>query len=329
VTGLVAITRTMSIRRRLPHLAVLLALLALVAAGCGGDDKGSDKGGGGSTDAKTLLEKGFAKKVDSGDLKVDVRATLDGSSQIQGPLSLSLSGPFKSNGPKSVPVLDWKIRAQGAGQNLQAGLKVTEDNAYIDYRGQSYEAGSQLFDKLKTQLKSQSAQDQGQSLRRFGVDPAEWLNDPKVSEGEDIGGDSTRKVTGSVDVKQAVRDVLKALRSPALRKQLQRQGQTVPNVPEVSDKDVDKVADAVKDVRFEANVDKAGYARRLFVEASFAVPADKQRGGIKGGKFSFSYVLEKIGGTPDVKAPSNPQPISVLLQQLGLGAALGGAPLQQ
>jgi hypothetical protein len=324
------ITRTMPTRLRLPLLATVLALLALAlgVAGCGGSNGMSgDKGDSG--DAKALLEKGFAKKVRSGDLKVDFKATLEGSSQIQGPIAASLSGPFESNGQKKLPILDWSIRAEGAGQSLQAGLKLTNDNAFVEYRGQSYEVGTQLFSKLADQFANRSADKDGQSLEQFGIDPARWLKDPKVEDGDDIGGDPTRKVTGSVDVERAVRDVLQALRSPALKKQLQSQGQTVPNFPRVSDEDVNKVSDAIKDLRFEANVDDNGYARRLFAEAGFDVPEDSQAGGVKGGKVSFGYVLDKVGGTPDVKAPDNPQPITVLLQQLGLGGTLGGLPLQQ
>jgi hypothetical protein len=320
----------MPIRLRLPFLATLLALVALTlgVAACGDGDGGAS-GKADSGDATTLLEKGFAKKVKSGDLQVDLKATLEGSSQIQGPIALSLSGPFESKGQKKLPVLDWDITAQGAGQSVKAGLKLTEDNAFVDFRGQSYEVGTQLFSKLAQQFASQSADNSGQSLKQFGLDPARWLKDPKVGDGDDIGGDATRKVTGSVDVKQAVRDVLQALRSPALKKQLQRQGQTAPNFPKVSDKDVDKAADAIKDLHFEANIDDSGYVRRLFAQANFDVPEGSRAQGVKGGRVSFGYVLDKLGGTPDVKAPSNPQPLSVLLQQLGLGGSLGGLPLQQ
>ena len=115
---------------------------------------------------------------------------------------------------------------------------MTEDNAYVDSEGQSYELGEQLFGQIKRSFAQQQKQSGGQpSLKRFGINPAEWLDDPKVEDGEDVGGDATRKVSGDVDVKQVVTDVLEALRSPALRSQLESQGQTVPQIPEVSDDD--------------------------------------------------------------------------------------------
>lgn len=307
------------------RLLALLATLVLALAGCGGDDGGGE----GSKDARALLEKAFDKQVDSADLRLDLKADLEGLDQLKGPISLSIEGPFKSNGPKELPNLDWDVKVGGLPQDIDAGLSVTGDNAYVEFRGQSYEVGKQLFSQLKRSFAQQQRQSGGQqSLRQFGIDPAKWLDDPKVEDGEDVGGDSTRKVSGDVDVKQVVKDVLEALRSPALRRQLESQGQTVPQIPEVGDDTIDEVADSIKELRFEVNVDGNDIARRLFAEAEFDVPEDADAGPLEGGKVSFSYVLEKVGIDPDIKAPSNPQPLGALLRQFGLGTGLA-LPQQQ
>ena len=298
------------------RLLALLAVLMLTLAGCGGDDGG----GGDSKDARALLEKAFSKQVDSAELKLDLKADLKGLDQLKGPVSLALSGPFKSTGDKSLPVLDWDMKVRFAGQTIDAGLIVAEDNAYVSFRGQAYEVGKQLFSQIKSSLAKQQEQAGGQqSLKRFGIDPAGWLDDPKVEDGEDIGGDSTRKVSGDVDVKQVVKDVLEALRSPTLRRQLESQGQQVPPVPEVSDEDIDKVADAIKELRFEVNVDENDIARRLFAEADFDVPEGTNAGPLMGGKVTFGLVLEEVGVDPEITAPARPQPLSSLLGQFGLG----------
>ena len=299
------------------RLLALLATLALALAGCGGDG-----GGDGSKDARVLLQKAFEKQVNSADLRLDLKADLEGLDQLKGPISLSIEGPFKSNGPKELPNLDWDVKVRGLGQDIDAGLIVTGNNAYVEFMGQSYEVGEQLFSQVKRSFIQQQSQSGGQqSLKQFGIDPEEWLDDPKVEDGEDVGGDSTRKVSGDVDVKQVVKDVLEALRSPALRRQLESQGQTVPQIPDVGDDTIDKVADAIKELRFEVNVDGNDIARRVFAEAEFDVPEDADAGALEGGKVSFEYVLEKVGIDPDIKAPSNPQPLGILLRQFGLGGA--------
>ena len=300
---------------------VLPVLLVAALAGCG-----DDGGGGNPGDAQELLEKAFAKQVDSADLKIDIKVKLDGLAQAQGPLSLTLGGPYKSNGQKELPNLDWKLTVGGLGQNLEAGLKVTEDNAYVSYGGQDYEAGRQLFEQFAKSFRQQQPETRQQSLKQFGVDPTSWLKDPKVEDGEDIGGDPTRKVSGDVDVRKVVKDGLELFRSPALRRQLKSQGQAVPDVPEVKDEDIDKVEDAIKDLSFEVNIDENGIARRLFAEAKFDVPEGTDAGGLESGSFSFGFVLEKVGVNPKIEAPSNPQPLSQLLGGLGLG---GGLPVPQ
>ena len=305
------------------RLLALLTILILSLAGCGGDDGGGE----GSKDARVLLQKAFEKQVDSADLRLDLKADLEGLDQLKGPVSLSIEGPYESKSPRQLPNLDWDVKVGGLGQDLEAGLAVTDDNAYVAFRGQSYEVGEQLFKQLRSSFAQQQRQSGGQqSLKQFGIDPTEWLDDPKLEDGDDIGGDSTRKVSGDVDVKQVVKDVLGALRSPALRRQLESQGQTIPQIPEVSDDTIDKVADAIKELRFEVNVDENGIARRFFAEADFDVPEDTDAGSLKGGKVSFGYVLEKVGIDPDITAPANPQPLGVLLRQFGLG---GGQLLPQ
>lgn len=306
-------------------MARILALFAALAllAGCGGDDGGPSAKE--SADAQALLEKAFSKQVDSAELKLDLKADLKGLDQLKGPISLSISGPFESSGSDQLPVLDWDVKVKLAGQTIDAGMVVTKDNAYVTLRGQSFEVGEQLFGQIQSSFARQQKQAGGgqQSLKQFGIDPTDWLKDPKVEDGEDIGGDSTQKISGDVDAKKVVEDVLGALRSPALRKQLESQGQAL---PEVDSSAVEQVTDAIKKVRFEVNVDENDVARRVFAEAEFDVPDDADLGALEGGKVSFGFVLEKVGIDPEIEAPANPQPLSLLLRQFGLG---GGSAIPQ
>jgi hypothetical protein len=310
----------MTIRNRsLVLLAIVVTLaLALIGAGCGGDD------GGGSEEAAALLEKAFATQVKSGDIDLDITAEIDGAQQLRGPLSLTLSGPFKSDGPKDIPVLDWDIVAEGAGQKFDVGLTVTDDNAFVEFQGETYEVGTELFSQFKEQYAAQQP-DQQPTLKSFGLDPASWLEDPTVEDGEEIGGDSTQVVTGSVDVEKVVRDLYSLTKSDAFRQQLEGQGQGVPDIPEPSDEDIQKVEDAVDELTLEVNVDDNDVARRLSLDGDFTVPEDAGDGEIKGGSLSFGYTLEEVGIDPQIEAPANAKPIAELIQQFAplLGGGLG------
>ena len=303
------------------RLFALLALLAVgLLAGCGSDDSsGGGSGGAKSEDPTALLEKALASHVESGELKVDASFDVKGSSKVSGPVTATIEGPFKSRGKEKLPLLDWDVSLSGAGQNFSGGIVATEDNAFVKFRGQTYEVGKQLYDQFVRQ-QAQQTKSGPQSLKDLGVDPATWLQDAKVGDGESIGGSATRKVTGRVDVEKMVDDILEAAQSPAVRKQLQSSGQSV---PQVSDADKQKVVDAVESADLTVNVDDDDIARKVVLAATFKVPEGVDADGATGGSFELSYELPKVGGDVDITAPSDAKPLSLLLQQLGLGAGMG------
>src|SRR4051812_33159371 len=93
------------ILRYLLPLALLVASLALVA--CGDDDS---SGGGGDTggqpvssdaDVNDILDKTFSsqdRNIKSGKFALNVEANISGDATVSGPVKLSLSGPFESQG---------------------------------------------------------------------------------------------------------------------------------------------------------------------------------------------------------------------------------------
>ncbi len=306
---------------RRPRLLPLFALSALVAvgllAGCGKKKETSEN-------PTALLKKAFAANVESGELKVKFGVDAQGSGKMSGPVSVTLDGPFKSRGKDKLPLLDWNISASGAGQSLSGGVVATEDNAYVKFRGQTYEVGTELYKQFVRQ-QERNQQSGPQDLSDLGIDPSKWLEDGKVSDGKPIGGADTRVVTGKINVERMVDDILAAAKSPQVRKQLEGSGQTV---PEVSKADKQKVVDAVEDAKLTVNVDEKDIARRVAVAAKFKSPKGANADGVTGGKVNFVYELPKVGGEVDITAPTNAKPLSLLLQQLGLGSGLPGGGLR-
>lgn len=299
-------------------MVAVVAALSLLAAGCGGSS---------SEDAQALLDKAFSKTVDSGDLDLKLEANIDGLASFSGPLALNLSGPFSSGDEKTLPVIDWDIAAKGGGQSLDAGLTVTDDNAYVEFQGEAYEVGAELFAQFERQYEAQQPDKSADepTLKSLGLDPATWLEDPQVEDGEEIGGDPTRVVTGSVDVEKVVRDIYSVTKSDQFRQQLESQGQTVPEIPEPSDEDIEKIADAIDKLDIEINIDEDDIARRLSVVSDFTVPEDTGDSQIKGGSLEIDYTLVEVGTEPEIEAPENAKPLSELTQRFGplLG---GGVP---
>ena len=297
------------------HTVALLALLALALAGsgCGSDDKGGDL-----SEAKALLERAFAKSVDTGELDLRVKADIEGARSVNGPVDLRLRGPFKSMGAKRLPLLDWDITFFGIGQRLSGGVIATESNAYLIFQRQPFELGADTYAKLAESLRL-SQRERPLSPGRLGIDPGAWLKDAEVEDGDSIGGDSTRKISGSIDVGKALRDLVDVIDSAEVRKRLERQG--APSVPKPSESDVKQVEDAVEDVDVEMNVDRSDVLRRFFAAVDFNAKGSDGKD-IKG-TISVSYVLNKVGGNPVIRAPAGARPLRDLLGGFGLGGALG------
>ncbi len=316
------------------RLLVLLALPVLLygviavglLAGCGNDDTGGDGGssGGASGDPMALLEKAFATEVDSGELELEMNVDVKGSEKLPVPVSVGVEGPFESRGKGKPPLVDWDIDVTGGGQGYSGGIVATEDNAFVKFRGQTYEVGKRLYEQFVRQQEQQSKSGP-QTLQELGVDPSDWIDDVKVSDGESVGGDATRKVAGKVDVAEMIDDILDAAARPAIRKQLEAAGRSF---PEISDKDKEKVVDAIDEAGFTVNVDEEDVARKATFSVTFDVPDGVDAHGVSGGQLNFAYELPKVGGGVDITAPADAKPLALLLQQLGLGSNLPGGGLR-
>lgn len=300
----------MRIRRPLSRplaAAATVCFLGLVGAGCGGDDA-ADK------PPKTLLSEAAAKKIDSAEVRLRTDADVPGFPILGSRIAITASGPFVANGPDSLPSFDWRAVMRAGGQTFPARVSGVDGNVYVEFMGQFYEADQEIVEQLG--LKVGEAKRQAVSLAELGLDPDKWLTRVKTSDGEEIGGDSTRLVTGTV-VKKAVIENLLAIADPA--KLAEAGGDLGEDLPEVDDESIGKVADAVDAARVEVNVDDEGYPRRVYAKLDFTVPKDVKDTAIEDGTIVFELVLEQIGDvTVNVEPPFDPDPLSSLLKFAGV-----------
>src|SRR6476620_9779699 len=152
-------------------LAVLVfALAAGLLTACGGGSSG---------DAKSTLDKAFSTPIRSARIDLEVTLQLDGVKQLNGPVKLSVQGPYETGGNQTIPKADWDIAASAAGQNFTAGFIATGENAWVAFQGQNYEVGKQAVAQINQQIKSAAGQNKKKGLSQFGVDARSWLTDAK------------------------------------------------------------------------------------------------------------------------------------------------------
>lgn len=290
-------------------LISLVAALSLLAAGCGGDD-------GPSGSATERLEAAFENQVTSADISLGFEASLEGVEDLDGPITFSLEGPYGQEDPEQFPIFDWDVAFEGAGQSFEAQITATEDNAYVEYEDEAYEVGEEAFTQLTAQQEDQGTPFTPQALRELGVDPTTWLTDPSIEEGDEIGGDSTDVISGDVDLRKVVEDIVKLSQSPLLQQQ-------APDIEPPTDEELQQLEDAVEELTVEFNVDDDDVLRRTHVEGSFTVPEGADADGLTGGSVTLDFALEDVGGEPEIEAPSDPRPITELGEALqGLGGDL-------
>ena len=178
---------------------LILAVIAMAATACGG--KSSD-------DVKATLDKAFSTPIKSANVNLDVTLKLDGIKQLNGPVKLSVQGPYESGGSKTIPKVDFDIAASAAGQNFSAGFISTGDNAWVAFQGQNYEVGSAAIAQVNQQIAKAGGQSK-QGLSQFGIDPQNWLTDAKDEGSEKVAGVETDHVSAALDVGAFVDDVNK------------------------------------------------------------------------------------------------------------------------
>jgi hypothetical protein len=290
---------------------IVFALLAGLLAACGTSSSG---------DVKDTLDRAFSTPIKSARIDLELTLKLDGVKQVNGPVKLSVQGPYETGGKETIPKADWDIAASASGQNFSAGFISTGDNAWVGFQGQNYEVGKQSVAQLNQQIKQAAGQNQSKGFSQFGIDPRDWLKDAKDEGDENVAGVDTDHVSATLDVGRLIDDLNK------LVKKTSSSSGTTAQITEAQKKEIE---DVVENPRFDVYVGKDdSVIRRLSADLSFTVPSDKQAqvGGLKSGTVSFSIEFADVGKPQTITAPKSAKPLSELTSQLGgLGSVLGGA----
>jgi len=309
-------------RLRPALLLSLLAALALALAACGGSDEGGGEEVSSSTDVNELLTKTFtgAKKVDSGNLNLSMKIEAQGgSSELQGPVNISLAGPFQAQDGGALPKFKLEASIEGGGQNIKAGATSTGEKGFLSFQGTDYVVDDQVFRQFKAGYEEAQKQNskQEQSFASLGMDPRKWLTDPKNEGDAKVGDDDTVKITGGVDVAKLLDDVNRALEK-ASSLGLGGAGE----VPEkLTEEQRQQVLEAVKDPRVEIYTGKEDQIlRRMVVNLGIDDAASKTSGTI-----AFDVSITDLNEDQDIAEPADAKPFSELLGQFGgLGLGAGG-----
>jgi hypothetical protein len=268
-------------------------IVVVVLAGCGG--------GGDPEEARDLLNRGFSTDVRSGVFSASAEFRLSGLGALAGPLRFTLEGPFDVSSASTLPAADIKARATGMGQSFSGRLVTTSENGWVQYEGTTYEAGEALWAELRRTLEQQGGGPM--TLAEIGLHPNRWVEDLEMDGEEEVDGEQTSKVTGTVDLRVLMRE----------GSRLSAEGQVPPGTLRLID-------DMFKEVRFEAWIGEDDIWRRVSVETEFEVPEDLRESseGVAGGELSFEIALKDPNEPVEIEGLADGRPIDELLRRFGI-----------
>jgi len=307
--------------RRLRIIFALAAALALSAAlaACGGS---GDKSG---ESPQTVLEEATLQGIESGD--VDLRLDLSAPGSEGGKLNIALSGPFQGEGKSSLPRLSMTAKAQGRFDgrkvDFDGGLTLLPNTAYVRYEGVDYEVDPTTFSFVEQTLK-QAQREAGAETGVVGVagcqeelgklKVADFLENGRNEGSADVGGTSTTKISGDLDVSGALGALLEALESAPCRSQLAAAG-PLPSRAEIEAAE-GEISGSVKKPQVSVYVGDDDIVRRI--EANLTV--EPQRGGKGPKRVAAGLDLKLTGVNEDqqIAAPRKARPLSKLFLELGV-----------
>ena len=309
---------------RLRFLYVIAAAMALVAtsialAACGG---GGDKS---SESPQTVLDEATLQGIESGD--VDLSLGVKAQGPEGGNLNVSLSGPFQGEGKGSLPQLDMTAKAKGNfnGKNIDfdGGLVLLPNTAFVNYEGTEYEVDPTTFSFVESTL-AQAQREGGAETGSDGVAAcqeefgrlkvADFLENGTNEGSADVGGTSTTKVSGDLDVSGAIDSVLEVVESRACRVQLAAAG-PLPSKSEV-DKAKSQVAGAVKSAHVDVYVGDDDIVRQI--SAQLQIEPQNGGSGPKSVEIELDLKLTEVNEEQTISAPGNAKPLSKLFLKLGI-----------
>lgn len=308
--------------------ALATALVAFALAACGSSSSSSG-------DARTLLKQTFggAHKVNSGQLQFSLRVDPSGSSTLTKPITLGFGGPFQSLGANRLPASDFTVSISSQGHTGSLSIISTGTKGFVSLSGTSYQLPAASFQRLESSFSSISGSGTGSHggtgvLSRLGIQPLDWLRNPKVVGSETLGGTATTHIRATVNVPAFLRDINTFLgKASSLGA-----GSNIPS--SLSPSEQQKIASNVRNPSFDVwtgNADKTMRKLTIGLDVPVTGQASALLGGLRSAGILLSLSYADLNRPQTITAPTNVQPYSVfssrlaaLLQQVETGVATGG-----
>jgi hypothetical protein len=303
----------------------LLALAALVAIGSLFAACGDGDGGNGGGDPQAVIDEATLQGVGSGVL--DLSLAVDAPGKEGGELDVSLSGPFQGGGAKEdLPQLDLTTDVSGSfdDENIdfEGGLVLLPNSAYVNYRGTEYEVDPTTFSFVESALKQAQREAGAESTDVTACQEAaaklrvrDFIGNLTEESDADVGGTSTTKVSGDLDVSGSIDALVDLVENPACSSQIGAAGALL-SKSEIDDAK-SEITDAVKTAHVDVYVGDDDIVRQISAQLDIE-PEDSSKGGPQSIAIDFELKLTEVNEEQEIAAPDGAKPLSDLFIELGV-----------
>lgn len=300
-------------RIRFAVLFATLALLAAAFAACGG-------GGSSDEDPQEVIDNATLAGVESG--TIDLQLGIKSNGPEGGDLEASLSGPFQAGPKGQLPQLGLEVKANGevSGEavDLEGGLTLLSDRAFVNYKGTEYEVDPTTFGFVKSafeqaqQQGSEGGEGEGTGCQEAASDLEinQFVDKLKNEGSADVDGTETTKVSGDLNVDGAIDAIIGLTKDPACSSQLEAAGPLPLGELEEAK---GELTSAIKKAHADVYVGDDGIVRKLAAELTVE-PKD----GDEKVEVEFEVTLGEVNEEQDISAPANAKPLEGLFQELGV-----------
>ena len=325
--------------RRGAFLLLVLALVLVAAAGCGGSDKATSGASAAATtasgaDAAQIVKDSEAKMatVNSASFTADFGLQVQGdTAKMTDPTAKALLSQgitlhaegASANDPTAV---DMTMSLGIAGQNLEFGMKSQGKKSWIEYQGTWYALDAKNAKSLDKQAKTGAAPTE--QLKSMGIDPSNWGTTYQMVGTEDLGGVQVYHVKAAADPQKLAESLTKAAEDPSLGSKLggssSELGQLSQGLTQ-NKAQAEQLSKSLKDatVEYWIGVDDQ-YMYKAQFGASMDTSGQKDMQGVTGMTVKGDVTMADFDQPVDVTAPAGAKSFKEFMNQL-FGGMLGGS----
>lgn len=315
-------------------LLLVLALVAAVGAGCGGNEATSE----GESSATPEVELTAQEIVDqseqamqeitSASFTADVALTFEGDAAamtdpmakqlVESPITLHVEGRSADE-----PVAaEMDMTAALMGQNLALNMVVDDAKAWVQYEGTWYAVPQENTKALSEEDTSALPSEQ---LKDLGLDPKTWDVEWELAGTETVDGVEVYHVTATPAARKMAADLMKALKDPKLYEKLgdaataeQLKAQTAQSEKQL--KELEKAIDSVAvDLWIETG---SMYMRKGAIALGLDMTGVKDAEGVTAMNAEIGFTMADFNEPVEVKPPAKAKDFEKLMNEL-LGGMMG------